>query len=67
LKSEELKQHLRSIDPSLGNWEKWSTPIYDQSGPRPFEVHFYWNTSLQRAEYERGFKVRFRQTFYPGG
>jgi hypothetical protein len=65
LKSEDLKEYLLGIDPTLEHWEKWSTPVYDQSGPRPFEVHFNWNPATQRVEYGRGFKVRFRQRFDP--
>jgi hypothetical protein len=67
LDAPELRQYLTSIDPVWDHWEKRSTPVYDQTGPRPFEVHYYWNTTSSHAEYGRGFKVRFAFEFYPGG
>jgi len=49
----------------MSDFEKWTTDTLDPNGPRPFQVHFYWNKVTQKVEYGAGFKVKFNQIFYP--
>jgi hypothetical protein len=65
LRNPDVIGYLTRNGQPITDFEKWATQTLDPTGPRPFQVHFYWNTVTQRVEYGEDFKVKFNQLFYP--